>query len=211
MKSIIEGVSSFHRNQFRANQELFEHLSHGQSPRYLFITCSDSRVVPNMLTGLGPGDLFAIRNVGNIVPPPTAGPSGEAASIEYAVMMLEVKHIIICGHTHCGAVTSLFEPERLESLPAVAGFLQYAEPVRRIMKTRYPRLQGEERVTHAVKENVLVQLNHLRSIGSVASALRRGDLQLHGWVYLMDEGDVLAYDSSEKQFIPVEEWLERRA
>jgi carbonic anhydrase len=205
MRLIVEGVRSFREKCFKQNEELFKTLAHGQTPRYLFITCSDSRIVPNMLTGLGPGDLFAMRNVGNIVPPPGGAPSGEVATIEYAVMVLKVKHIIVCGHSHCGAMTSLFEPDRLEKLPAVADFLVHADPVRRIIRTRYPRLLGEDRVIQAVKENVLIQLNHLRNIGSVSAALRRGDLQIHGWVYLMDEGDVLYYDTAFRQFRPVDE------
>ena len=205
MKSIVEGVRSFRKECFKEHEELFKILAHGQTPRYLFITCSDSRIVPNMLTGLGPGDMFAIRNVGNIVPPPDGTPSGEAATIAYAVMVLKVKHIIVCGHSHCGAMASLFEPDLVAKLPAVADFLVHADPVRRIMKTRYTRLQGNDRVIQAVKENVLVQLNHLRNIGSVSTALRRGDLQVHGWVYLMDEGNVLYYDTAHRKFKPIDE------
>jgi carbonic anhydrase len=211
MKAIIEGVRSFREVGFEANAELFHILAHGQSPRYLLITCSDSRVVPNLITGLGPGDLFSIRNAGNIVPPPTAGPSGEAASIEFAVVELKVKHIIICGHSNCGAMTSLVHREKLERLPAVAGFLAYADQARRNVKSRYPRLEGDELINHLVKENVLIQLNHLRSIGSVASALRRGELQVHGWVFMIETGEILAYDGPSKQYIPVEDWLRSRS
>jgi len=113
MRKIIEGVRSFQQHEFKENQDLFLVLAHGQSPRYLVITCSDSRVVPHLITGLGPGEIFVIRNAGNIVPPPTAGPSGEAASIEFAVDELKVKHIIVCGHSHCGAMTSLLVNIRL--------------------------------------------------------------------------------------------------
>jgi carbonic anhydrase len=210
MRAIIEGVQSFREHEFRQNQELFQVLSHGQNPRYLLITCSDSRVVPNLITGLGPGDIFTIRNAGNIVPPATAGPSGEAASIEFAVVELNVKHIIVCGHSHCGAITSLLRRDSLDRLPAVAGFLQFAEQARRSVKTRYPRLEGDELINQAVKENVLVQLNHLRTLSSVAAAIRRGSLQIHGWVFMIETGEVLAYDSTSKQFVPVEQWLRDR-
>jgi carbonic anhydrase len=211
MKAIIEGVRSFREHGFKENQELFQVLAHGQSPRYLLITCADSRVVPNLITGLGPGDIFTIRNAGNIVPPPSAGPSGEAAAIEFAVVELKVKHIIICGHSHCGAMTSLLHRETLEKLPSVAGFLLYADQARRTVKARYPRLEGEELVTHVVKENVLVQLNHLRSTSAVSAAIRRGELQVHGWVFMIETGVVLAYDTISKQFITVEEWLRERS
>ena len=210
MKAIIEGVHSFREHGFRENQELFQVLAHGQSPRYLLITCADSRVVPNLITGLGPGDIFTIRNAGNIVPPPTAGPSGEAAAIEFAVVELKVKHIIVCGHSHCGAMTSLLHRESLERLPAVAGFLLYADQARRTVKARYPRLEGDELVTQLVKENVLLQLNHLRSTTAVSSAIRRGELQIHGWVFMIETGEVLAYDTTSRRYIAVEEWLRVR-
>ena len=211
MRKIIDGVCSFQQHGFKENQELFQVLAHGQSPRYLVITCADSRVVPNLITGLGPGEIFVIRNAGNIVPPPTAGASGEAASIEFAVVELKVRHIIVCGHSHCGAMTSLLNRESLERLPAVADFLQFAEPARRIVKTRYPRLTGDEQVTQTVKENVLIQLDHLRSMGSVSAAIRRRELQLHGWVFMIETGEVLAFDSTSKQFIPVDRWLQERS
>jgi carbonic anhydrase len=211
MKRIIEGVHAFRETDFKQNQELYQVLAHGQKPRYLMITCADSRVVPNLITGLGPGEVFVIRNAGNIVPPPTAGPSGEAAAVEFAVFELGVKHIIVCGHSHCGAMTSLLDRETLDRLPAVAGFLLYAEAARRNLKTKYPRLEGEERITRLVKENVLVQLNHLRSLGSVAAAIRHGDLQVHGWVFMIETGEVLAYDAVTKQFTPVDEWLRDRS
>jgi carbonic anhydrase len=210
MKAIIEGVRSFRERGFKENQELFQVLAHGQSPRYLLITCADSRVVPHLITGLGPGEVFTIRNAGNIVPPPTAGPSGEAAAIEFAVVELKVKHIIVCGHSHCGAMTSLLHKESLDRLPAVAGFLLYADQARRTVKARHPRLEGDELVTQLVKENVLLQLNHLRSTSAVSSAMRRGELQIHGWVFMIETGEVLAYDTPSRQFITVEEWLRVR-
>ncbi len=211
MKKIIEGVRSFQEHQYKDNQDLFLVLAHGQSPRYLVITCADSRVVPNLITGLGPGEIFVIRNAGNIVPPPSAGPSGEAASIEFAVIELKVKHIIVCGHSHCGAMTSLLDPESLERVPAVAGFLHFAEPARKIVKTRYPRLRADDQVLQVVKENVLIQLDHLRSMGAVSAAIRRRELQVHGWVFMIETGEVLAYDATSKQFIPVEKWLKDRS
>ncbi len=211
MKKIIDGVLSFQQHGFKKNQELFQVLAEGQSPRYLVIACSDSRVVPHMITGLGPGEIFVIRNAGNIVPPPTAGASGEAASIEFAVVELKIKHIIVCGHSHCGAMTSLIHPEGLERLPAVAGFLQFAEPARRIVKSRYPRLEGNDQINQVVRENVLVQLEHLRSMRAVSAAIRRRELQVHGWVFMIETGEVLAFDSTSKQFIPVEKWLQERS
>jgi carbonic anhydrase len=211
MRKIIEGVQSFQEHGFKEKRDLFLVLAKGQSPRYLVITCADSRVVPHLITGLGPGEIFVIRNAGNIVPPPSAGPSGEAASIEFAVIELKVKHIIVCGHSHCGAMTSLLDRECLDRLPSVAWFLQFAEPARRTVKSRYPRLTGDDQVTQLVKENVLLQLDHLRSMGSVSGAIRRRQLEVHGWVFMIETGEVLAHDVTSKQFIPVDKWLNDRS
>lgn len=124
---------------------------------------------------------------------------------------LGVKHIIVSGHTHCGAMASLLDRETLQRLPAVAGFLLYADQLRRNLKAKYPRLEGDERITRLVKENVLIQLNHLRSLSSVSTAIRRGELQIHGWVFMIETGEVLVYDAASKQFIPVENWLRGRS
>jgi carbonic anhydrase len=201
MQEIIEGICSFRRNYYKENAELFRHLTHGQSPPYLFITCSDSRIDPTLITDTSPGELFVLRNAGNIVPPESAGVTGEAATIEYAVIALQVKHIIVCGHSHCGAMTAVLYPEHLSQLPMVGNFLVYSEKVRKRVESKYPGLQGEDRVVAAVKENVLVQLDHLRTLSSVAWALNSGQLQLHGWIYFIETGEVQAYDDTSKQYV----------
>jgi carbonic anhydrase len=116
MKRIIDGVCAFQEDDFRRNREPYQILAKGQTPRYLLITCADSRVVPSLITGLGLGEIFVIRNAGNIVPPSTVGPSGKAAAIEFAVVELGVKHIIVCGHSHCGAMTSLVDKAAMENV-----------------------------------------------------------------------------------------------
>jgi carbonic anhydrase len=210
MKMIVEGVKAFHKEHFHDYKELFELLARGQNPRYLFITCSDSRIIPHFLTGLGPGEVFTIRNAGNIVPPATAGPTGEAASIEYAVSVLKVRHAIVCGHSKCGAVTGLMNPESLDKLPSVSGFLRHSEAVYRTIKTRHAHLQGDEMVLQAVKENVLLQLKHMKTLPSVAGAMSRKELDIHGWVFMIETGEILAHDASSRQFIPVEQWFMER-
>ena len=119
MQKLIEGIHQFQRESFLPLKGLFEQLSKGQHPETLFITCSDSRIDPNLLTRSKPGDLFILRNAGNIIPPHGAGSGGEAATIEFAVAALGVKDIIICGHSHCGAVQGLLQPEQVASLPAL--------------------------------------------------------------------------------------------
>jgi len=205
MQKLIQGIHQFQQEDFQSLQGLFENLSLGQKPETLFITCSDSRIDPNLLTRSNPGELFILRNAGNIIPPHGAPAGGEVATIEYAVAALGVKEIIICGHSHCGAMQGLLNPEALASLPSVSSWLHHAEATKRIMKENYQHLEGEKLLTATVEENVLVQLENLRTLPSVASRLKKGDLLLHGWVYKIETGDVFAYDSLSGQFLTVAE------
>lgn len=204
MQRLVQGVHQFQQEEFRSLHELFEELARGQQPDTLFITCSDSRIDPNLLTRSKPGDLFILRNAGNIVPPHGTG-GGEAATIEFAVAGLGVKDIIICGHSHCGAMAGLLEPEKVAALPAVADWLTHAETTRRIILDNYSHLTGPALLTATVEENVLVQLESLRTLPAVASRLVKGDLRLHGWVYTIETGEVFAYDSAAGQFVSVAE------
>jgi carbonic anhydrase len=203
MQKLVAGIHQFQQDSFRPLQGLFEQLSHGQKPETLFITCSDSRIVPNLLTQSNPGDLFIVRNAGNIVPPHSSISGGEAATIEFAVAGLGVRDIIVCGHSHCGAMKGLLHPELLADLPAMASWLSHAATTARIVRDNYQHLEGEKLLTAAIEENVLVQLEHLRTLPAVASRLVKGDLHLHGWVYKLETGDVFAYDPKEGQFVPL--------
>lgn len=206
MQKLIQGIHQFRQEDFRPLKGLFEQLARGQNPETLFITCSDSRIDPNLLTRSMPGDLFILRNAGNIVPPHGAGGGGEAATIEFAVAALGVKDIIICGHSHCGAMKGLLEPESLAEMPAVAAWLAHAETTRRVVRDNYTHLAGDQLVTAAVEENVLVQLENLRTLPAVASRLVKGDLHLHGWVYKIETGDVFAFDLESGQFVPLAQY-----
>lgn len=206
MQKLIHGIHQFQEMHFRPLQGLFEQLSHGQNPETLFITCSDSRIDPSLLTRSKPGELFILRNAGNIVPSHGAAGGGEAATIEFAVAGLGVKDIIICGHSHCGAMKGLLEPQSVSSLPAVASWLSHAETTRRIVQENYGHLDGAKLITAAIEENVLVQLENLRTLPSVASRLIKGDLHLHGWVYKIETGEVFAFDPSSGQFVPIAEY-----
>ncbi len=201
MQKLIEGIHRFQRETFLPLQGLFEQLAKGQHPETLFITCSDSRIDPNLLTRSKPGELFILRNAGNIVPPYGSGSGGEAATIEFAVAALGVRDVIVCGHSHCGAMKGLLQPEQTASLPALASWLSHAETTRRIIRDNYGHLDGERLLTAAIEENVLVQLENLRTHPAVASRLRRGDLHLHGWVYKIETGEVFAYDVDSGQFV----------
>ena len=206
MQKLIQGIHQFQSENFRPLQGLFEQLSKGQSPETLFITCSDSRIDPNLLTRSTPGELFILRNAGNIVPPHGAANGGEAATIEFAVTALGVKDIIVCGHSHCGAVHGLLHPEKLRELPSVEAWLKHAETTRRIVRDNYSHLDGDRLLTVAVEENVLVQLEHVRTLPAVASRLVKGDLHLHGWVYKIETGEVFAFDQTAGQFVRVAEY-----
>lgn len=206
MEKLIRGIHTFQNEHFTSQRELFERLGKGQSPETLFITCSDSRIDPNLITQTKPGELFVIRNAGNMVPPHGAlKGGGEAATVEYAVAALGVKDIIVCGHSHCGAMKGLLHPESLTALPAVAAWLEHAETTRRIVKENYPDVAESEILTTTIKENVLVQLDNLRTLPAVAAKLGRGEIKLHAWVYEIETGKVFAYDAADRAFHPLAE------
>ena len=206
MQKLIQGIHQFRDRDFRPMQGLFEQLAEGQSPDTLFITCSDSRIDPSLLTQTKPGDLFILRNAGNIVPPHGAANGGEAATIEYAVVALGVKDIIICGHSHCGAMNGLLHPDQVKPLPAVSAWLSHAETTRRIVQDNYTHLEGNRLLTATIEENVLVQLENLRTLPAIGSRLVKGDLALHGWVYKIETGEVFAYDPKTGQFVEIAEY-----
>ena len=206
MQKLIRGVCQFRERTFRPLRELFARLSEGQHPEALCITCADSRIDPNLLTQSRPGDLFILRNAGNIVPPQGAAGGGEAATIEFAVNVLGVKDIILCGHSDCGAMKALLQPQSVSSLPALSSWLSHAETTRRIVEDNFGHLDGEGLLTAAIQVNVLVQLENLRTLTAVASRLARGDLHLHGWVYQIEAGEVFAYEPGDGQFVPVDQY-----
>lgn len=209
MQKLVHGIHSFQRDLFGSQKAMFEGLVRGQNPLALFITCSDSRINPNLLTQTEPGELFIMRNAGAIVPPYGSIHGGEAATIEYAVSVLKVKDVIVCGHSHCGAMNGLLHPETLVELPAVRVFLEYAASTARIIKENYRHVpDGPMRLSAAIEENVLVQLENLRTHPCVSAAIARGALKLHGWVYKFETGQVFSYDPHEGQFTPVDEYEE---
>jgi carbonic anhydrase len=201
MQKLIDGLHQFLETCVAPRREFFHRLSEGQKPEALFITCSDSRVNPNLITQTEPGELFILRNAGNIVPPYGAANGGEGAAIEYAVGALNVTDIIVCGHSHCGAMDALLHSEKTADLPQVAAWLSHAETTRRIIKENYTHLTNQPLLTATVEENVLVQLENLRTHPLVASRLAAKKLRLHGWVYKIETGEVFGYDPDQGQFL----------
>lgn len=201
---LIDGVRHFQSEVFGKHHDLFKDLAKGQSPETLFITCSDSRIDPNLITSTIPGELFVLRNAGNIVPPHGSSNGGEEATIEYAVAVLGVKNIIICGHSDCGAMKGLLHPDDITEFPNVQKWLTHAEATWRIMaESHHSEECAGSKLASTVEENVLVQLDNLRTIPAVSARLARGDLQLHGWVYVIETGEIYSYQSSIGKFMPL--------
>jgi carbonic anhydrase len=203
MQKLVQGIHHFQSSIFRSQQELFARLAENQTPVALFITCSDSRINPNLITQTAPGDLFVLRNAGNIIPPYGAASGGEEATIEYAIEGLGVPDIVVCGHSACGAMTALLNTNGLARMPAVAKWLGHAEATRRIMLDKYGGLTKSALVTATVEENVLVQLENLRTHPAVAVGIARGRVKLHGWVYKIETGQVFAFQPGREQFVPI--------
>lgn len=200
MKKIIPGVVRFEREIYPQRRPLFEKLADGQSPRALFITCADSRIDPSLITQTEPGELFICRNAGNIVPPHSSDTNGMTASIEYAVAALNVPHIIVCGHTSCGAMGGAMHPESLTRLRHVQSWLTYSEAALQVVDENQPDLDEKARLAALIEQNVLLQIQHLRTHPYVAAHEASGKLSLHGWVYEIGTGRVNAYNASTKQF-----------
>lgn len=205
MKRLVSGLREFQTNYFCRNAELFEQLAHGQHPRVLFITCSDSRVDPNLITQAQPGDLFVIRNAGNIIPPYGATNGGEASAVEYAIHALGIEDVIVCGHSHCGAMKGLLKVETLEQeMPLVYSWLRHAEATRRLMKENYGSYEGEDLLEAAIAENILTQIENLRTYPVVRSRIHQGKLRFYAWFYQIETGEVLSYDPEHHTFVPAE-------
>ncbi|MEL6441332.1 MAG: carbonic anhydrase [Cyanobacteria bacterium J06621_8] len=205
MKKLIRGLDKFKQTYVSSHQELLEQLSHGQKPRVLFVTCSDSRVAPNLITTTDVGDLFVIRNAGNIIPPFGAANGGEGGTIEYAINALGIEQVVICGHSNCGAMKGLLKLNKLQKdMPLVYDWLQHAESTRRMVLENYPHYEGDDLMEVLVAENVLIQIDNLKTYPCVRAKLHQGKLKIYAWIYNIETGDVLAYDSRTHTYIPPE-------
>ena len=204
MIDLIKVLREFLNSYVPQHKELLKELSHGQHPRVLFITCSDSRVQPELITQSDLGDLFVIRNAGNIVPPYGATNGGEGATIEYAIKSLDIQHIVVCGHTTCGAMKGLLQVGELEEkMPLVYNWLKHTEATRELVEEHYGHLAKSEKLSTLVAENVLTQIDNLKTYPSVRSHLHRNEVQIHGWIYNIIDGTVLTYDRPNHTFVPI--------
>ena len=204
MDHVLERAARFRDQVFPQQQALYQRLaSHGQSPKALMISCADSRVVPEIITQAAPGDLFVCRNAGNIVPPFSQANGGVSSAVEYAVVALGVRDIVVCGHSDCGAMKAFSNPEALARMPNVAAWLRHAQAAHSVVCCAYHDLGEAEATRVLALENVVVQINHLRTHPSVASAVARGELSLHGWFVDIETGGILALDGKSGQFMTV--------
>lgn len=206
VNELIGRVFSFEKTVFPSSGELFHKLaSEGQSPKALMISCADSRIVPEQILQAEPGELFVCRNAGNIVPPYATMNGGVSSTVEYAVAALGVRDIIVCGHSDCGAMKGLSDLSQLGAMPNVAAWLRHGTAAAHIVDTCHPHLHGTERTRALALENVIAQLSHLRTHPSVAAAIARGQMALHGWFVDIAAGMVLGLDGETGSFVPLRE------
>ncbi|GFM30084.1 carbonic anhydrase [Novosphingobium sp. PY1] len=206
MNELIGRVFSFEKTIFPASSDLFGKLAtQGQEPKALMISCADSRIVPEQIMQAQPGDLFVCRNAGNIVPPFATMNGGVSSTVEYAVAALGVRDIIVCGHSDCGAMKALSNPVGLDKMPNVAAWLRHGSAAEHIVTTCHPELGERERVRAISLENVIAQIAHLRTHPSVAAAIARGEMSLHGWFVDIHAGQVLGLDGDSGEFVALRE------
>lgn len=210
MEHIVRGVLDFRKNVYPERKDLFRSLADSQNPDVLFFTCSDSRVDPNLVTGSNPGDLFICRNAGNVIPPHSNETGGMTASIEYAVAVLGVRHIIVCGHTDCGAIKGALNIPALRGLPHVKEWLGHCRSAMEIVRERHgidpEQPLDPDYLNEAIEENVLQQVQHLRTHPVVAAKLATGKIEIHGWVYDIKSGNIRCCGRDSIEFKNFEEY-----
>jgi len=200
---ILKGLSRFQKNVYPKQRDLFQKLALGQRPDALFITCADSRIDPCLLTQTQPGQLFICRVIGNIIPPYPDAIGGVSATIEYAVGVLGVPDVIVCGHTDCGVMKGVLAPDALEPLTSVSAWLNYAQPARKAVADLRQVHTEAQHLLAVAERNVVEQLGNLKTHPAVAARLEQGDLQIHGWMYHIGEGTVTSWDAERDDFAPL--------
>lgn len=205
MQRLIEGHKRFLKEVFPQRRSHFHLLAEGQAPEWLFITCSDSRVVPDMVLGTEPGDLFITRNAGNVVPVTAHDVDGCTATIEYAVNVLKVKYAILCGHSDCGALKAALDRTALQGLPKAERWLNHVEAAFAHRQPLNPAEGESAELASLIRGNVVAQLKNLQAQPSVMHAMNEGRLQVYGWYYDIMTGGIEQYDEGFRRFVP---WAE---
>jgi carbonic anhydrase len=202
---LLSGVLHFQSKIYPRHQADYRRLAReGQRPHTLFVTCADSRIDPELITQSGPGDIFVARNIGNLVPPYGEALGGGGALLEYALVALQVRHVVVCGHTDCGAMTGLLHPEKVEHLPAVKSWLRHADAAVSVVRQRATAADELSTLDQLIEENVLLQLHHLHTHPAVAGPVAAGALTLAGWIFDIAHGAVRIYDDEQRRFLSVE-------
>ncbi len=204
MERLIQGHKRFLAEIFPTRKGEFRLLADRQAPEWLFITCSDSRIVPDLVLGAGPGDLFISRCIGNVVPVENGNEmDGVTATIEYAVEVLHVKHVILCGHSDCGALKAALDRKNLENLPKARRWLQHVEAAFSHRQPLNPADGESAELASLIRGNVVAQLHNLKEQPSVARALLEDRLSVHGWYYDILTGHIEQYDEHQRKFLPL--------
>jgi carbonic anhydrase len=205
VERLIEGHKKFLAEVFPKRRDQFHLLAESQAPEWLFITCSDSRVLPDLILGTGPGDLFITRNAGNVVPVTANDVDGCTATIEYAVEVLKVKHAILCGHSDCGAMKAAIDRRGLENLPKASRWLHHVEAAFSHRQPNNPEDGPHAELASLIRGNVVAQLLNLKAQPSVSRAMREGRLAVHGWYYEILSGRIEQFDEEAHRFVPLVE------
>jgi carbonic anhydrase len=200
LAKILQGVKKFQTEIYPVHRQMFENLKSKQQPLAMFVTCADSRVVPNLFTQTGPGDIFNDRNPGNLVPSYGEFVGGVSSGIEYGMLVLKVPLVIICGHTDCGVMKSLLHSEQVHDLPAVQEWMRHASEARHRVMRDHSAATEAEKLRLITEYNVLAQIEHLKSHPSVQSRFNRGEVDIRGWVYDIGDGSIWAADPETGQF-----------
>ena len=203
MQRLIEGHKRFLAEVFPAKKSHFHLLAEGQTPEWLFITCADSRVVPDLILGTEPGDLFIARSIGNVVPVTSHDVDGVTATIEYAVEVLKVRHAIVCGHSDCGALKAALDRTSLENLPKARRWLEHVQSAFAYRQPLNPADGDSAELASLIRGNVVAQLMNLRAQPPVRSAVAEGRLTVHGWYYDILTGRIEEYDEHQRKFLPL--------
>lgn len=203
MDSLFKGALRFRERSFANNKELFEKLGQQQKPHTLFIGCSDSRVVPELITKAMPGELFVVRNIANIVPRYRVSKEYVAttAAIEYAIVALNVENIVVCGHSNCGGCNALFSTkEQMKNLPNVEHWLEQSADVKQTVIENYPDVSEAEREWITEQVNIVAQLDNLMTYPLISERYNEGKLKLYGWYYVIDKGEVYNFNTETREF-----------
>jgi carbonic anhydrase len=203
MQQLIKGHKRFLTEMFPQRRDQFHLLAERQAPETLFITCADSRIVPDLILQTQPGDLFICRNAGNVIPRAGEPAGGVSATIEYAVQVLKVRHLIVCGHSDCGVIRALMAPQMLDGLNSVHDWLQHVEPAWKYLdevERNAGELTRHQALSHA---NILVQLDNLKTHTYINQALAEGRLAIHGWYYDILSGHIERFDEGASKFVPL--------